>query len=70
MEENSKEKKMEVADAQFVGGMGSLENDNCKVIVGCNKNTFEMVVPILLSLSSEVVHCGGTGSSQVARVGI
>lgn len=57
-----------MADAPVSGGVGGAEAATLTFMVGASPQLFETVKPVLASMGKNIVHCGETGSGQVAKI--
>jgi 3-hydroxyisobutyrate dehydrogenase len=57
-----------MADAPVSGGTGGAEAGTLTFMVGAEVALFERVQPILAHLGRNIVHCGGPGTGQVAKI--
>ena len=55
-------------DAPVSGGTGGAEAGTLTFMVGGNKEDFDRAQPLLLKMGKNIVHCGGSGNGQVAKV--
>ena len=57
-----------MADAPVSGGTGGAENASLTFMVGAAPALFELIRPILAHMGKNVVHCGDSGTGQVAKI--
>ncbi|WP_321782824.1 3-hydroxyisobutyrate dehydrogenase [Burkholderia pyrrocinia] len=57
-----------LADAPVSGGTGGAQAGTLTFMVGANAALFERIRPVLLDMGKNVVHCGGTGTGQIAKI--
>lgn len=55
-------------DAPVSGGTGGAAAGTLTFMVGGDNSTFEQARPILAAMGKNIVHCGGAGNGQVAKV--
>ena len=55
-------------DAPVSGGTGGAEAGTLTFMVGGGKVDFDRVQPLLSNMGKNIVHCGGSGNGQVAKV--
>jgi len=55
-------------DAPVSGGVGGAQNATLTFMVGGSKEDFDRVKPLLELMGKNIVHCGGPGNGQVAKV--
>jgi len=53
---------------QVSGGCHRAATGNISIFAGCNRDTFERILPILTTLGRRVLHTGGLGSASVLKV--
>jgi 3-hydroxyisobutyrate dehydrogenase len=56
------------ADAPVSGGTGGAQAGTLTFMVGADVTMFEQLLPVLGSMGRNLVHCGGTGTGQVAKI--
>ncbi len=56
------------ADAPVSGGTKGARDGTLTFMVGTSPSTFPVLKPTLLDMGTKVVHCGGPGTGQVAKV--
>jgi 3-hydroxyisobutyrate dehydrogenase len=57
-----------MADAPVSGGTGGAESGSLTFMVGAADALFERIGPILAHMGKNIVHCGGPGTGQVAKI--
>ena len=57
-----------MVDAPVSGGTGGAEAGTLTFMVGGDVADFEKAKPILQCMGRNIVHCGGTGNGQVAKI--
>jgi len=57
-----------ILDAPVSGGINGAANATLTFMVGGDKEAFDRATPILKLMGKTVVHCGGPGNGQVAKV--
>jgi 3-hydroxyisobutyrate dehydrogenase len=57
-----------MADAPVSGGTGGAESGSLTFMVGAEPALFERIRPILAHMGKNIVHCGGSGTGQVAKI--
>lgn len=57
-----------IVDAPVSGGTAGAEAATLTFMVGSDDATFERSQPILAAMGKNIVHCGGAGTGQVAKV--
>lgn len=57
-----------MADAPVSGGTGGAEAATLTFMVGASKQLFEGIEPVLSQMGKNIVHCGGAGNGQVAKI--
>ncbi|WP_175689499.1 3-hydroxyisobutyrate dehydrogenase [Burkholderia anthina] len=57
-----------LADAPVSGGTGGAQAGTLTFMVGAADALFERIRPVLLDMGKNVVHCGGTGTGQIAKI--
>ncbi|HEY3599237.1 MAG TPA: 3-hydroxyisobutyrate dehydrogenase [Paraburkholderia sp.] len=55
-------------DAPVSGGTGGAEAGTLTFMVGGSAAVFEQVKPVLSGMGKNIVHCGATGTGQVAKI--
>ncbi len=61
-------KKFNMVDAPVSGGTGGAEAGTLTFMVGGDMADFEKAKPILECMGKNIVHCGGAGNGQVAKI--
>jgi len=64
----AKAKGYNMVDAPVSGGTGGAEAGTLTFMVGGDAADFEKAKPILQCMGKNIVHCGGTGNGQVAKI--
>jgi 3-hydroxyisobutyrate dehydrogenase len=57
-----------MADAPVSGGTGGAEAGTLTFMVGAEPALFALIRPILAEMGKNIVHCGGAGNGQVAKI--
>jgi 3-hydroxyisobutyrate dehydrogenase len=57
-----------MADAPVSGGTGGAEAGTLTFMVGAEQPLFERIRPVLAHMGKNIVHCGGGGTGQVAKI--
>lgn len=57
-----------MADAPVSGGTGGAETGMLTFMVGATPEVFARISPVLCQMGKNVVHCGGSGTGQVAKI--
>jgi 3-hydroxyisobutyrate dehydrogenase len=57
-----------MADAPVSGGTGGAEAGTLTFMVGGTPEVFERIAPILKHMGKNIVHCGASGTGQVAKI--
>jgi len=57
-----------MADAPVSGGTGGAEGGTLTFMVGADPTLFERIKPLLAQMGRNIVHCGGVGTGQVAKI--
>jgi 3-hydroxyisobutyrate dehydrogenase len=57
-----------MADAPVSGGTGGAEAGTLTFMVGGEADVFERIAPLLRHMGKNIVHCGGAGTGQVAKI--
>ncbi|HLX03084.1 MAG TPA: 3-hydroxyisobutyrate dehydrogenase, partial [Trinickia sp.] len=55
-------------DAPVSGGTGGAAAGTLTFMVGANAAAYEQVKPLLAAMGKNIVHCGDTGTGQVAKI--
>jgi 3-hydroxyisobutyrate dehydrogenase len=65
---DAKAKGCPMVDAPVSGGVGGAEAGTLTFMVGGEPRDFEAAKPILQAMGKNIVHCGGIGNGQVAKI--
>jgi 3-hydroxyisobutyrate dehydrogenase len=65
---DAKAKSCPMVDAPVSGGVGGAEAGTLTFMVGGEARDFEAAKPILQAMGKNIVHCGGSGNGQVAKI--
>lgn len=65
---DAKAKGCPMVDAPVSGGVGGAEAGTLTFMVGGDAHDYEVTKPILLAMGKNIVHCGGAGNGQVAKI--
>jgi 3-hydroxyisobutyrate dehydrogenase len=65
---DAKAKGCRMVDAPVSGGVGGAEAATLTFMVGGEAADYEAAKPILQAMGKNVVHCGGSGNGQVAKI--
>jgi 3-hydroxyisobutyrate dehydrogenase len=57
-----------MADAPVSGGTGGAEAGTLTFMVGAEPELFEQIKPVLAHMGRNLVHCGGVGTGQTAKI--
>ncbi|EHP44551.1 3-hydroxyisobutyrate dehydrogenase [Cupriavidus basilensis OR16] len=57
-----------MADAPVSGGTGGAQAGTLTFMVGAEQALFDQLQPVLSGMGRNIVHCGGTGTGQVAKI--
>jgi 3-hydroxyisobutyrate dehydrogenase len=57
-----------MADAPVSGGTGGAEAGTLTFMVGGDTGVFERIAPVLRHMGKNIVHCGESGTGQVAKI--
>ncbi len=57
-----------MADAPVSGGTGGAQAATLTFMVGAEPALFDRIKPVLAQMGKNIVHCGGTGTGQVAKI--
>ena len=57
-----------MADAPVSGGTGGAEAGTLTFMVGGSLEVFEQIAPVLRQMGKNIVHCGDSGTGQVAKI--
>ena len=58
----------QVADCPVSGGCHRAATGNIAILAGCERSTFEQVLPVLSILGREILHTGPVGSASTLKV--
>ncbi|HAJ30524.1 MAG TPA: 3-hydroxyisobutyrate dehydrogenase, partial [Gammaproteobacteria bacterium] len=58
----------QAADCPVSGGCHRAATGNIAILAGCERNTFEAILPILTLLGREILHVGALGSASTIKV--
>lgn len=58
----------EAVDCPVSGGCHRAGTGNISIFAGCNRNTFERILPLLTTMGRRVLHTGEVGSASVLKV--
>jgi 3-hydroxyisobutyrate dehydrogenase len=65
---DAKAKGCAMVDAPVSGGVGGAEAGTLTFMVGGDAADFERAKPVLQAMGKNIVHCGGSGNGQVAKI--
>jgi 3-hydroxyisobutyrate dehydrogenase len=65
---DARAKSLAMVDAPVSGGTGGAEAGTLTFMVGGEVADFERAKPILQAMGKNIVHCGGAGNGQVAKI--
>jgi 3-hydroxyisobutyrate dehydrogenase len=65
---DAKARSSPMVDAPVSGGVGGAEAGTLTFMVGGEARDFEVAKPILQAMGKNIVHCGGIGNGQVAKI--
>lgn len=65
---DAKAKGCPMVDAPVSGGVGGAEAGTLTFMVGGDARDFEVAKPVLQAMGKNIVHCGGIGNGQVAKI--
>jgi 3-hydroxyisobutyrate dehydrogenase len=65
---DARAKSLAMVDAPVSGGTGGAEAGTLTFMVGGETENFERAKPILQAMGKNIVHCGGAGNGQVAKI--
>jgi 3-hydroxyisobutyrate dehydrogenase len=68
LQKSAESRKLRFLDAPVSGGVGGAEAGTLTFMVGGTAADFEAAKPILQSMGRSIVHCGGTGTGQIAKL--
>jgi 3-hydroxyisobutyrate dehydrogenase len=57
-----------MADAPVSGGTGGAETGTLTFMVGADPSLYERIKALLAHMGKNIVHCGGAGTGQVAKI--
>ncbi|MBT7800403.1 MAG: NAD(P)-dependent oxidoreductase [Tateyamaria sp.] len=58
----------EAVDCPVSGGCHRADTGNISIFAGCNRNTFERILPLLTTMGRRILHTGEVGSASVLKV--
>lgn len=61
-------KGLPMIDAPVSGGVGGAEAGTLTFMVGGDTKNFDAAKPVLQGMGKNIVHCGGAGNGQVAKI--
>jgi len=64
----AKAKGCPMIDAPVSGGVGGAEAGTLTFMVGGEASDYERMKPVLQAMGKNIVHCGGAGNGQVAKI--
>jgi 3-hydroxyisobutyrate dehydrogenase len=64
----AKSKGLASLDAPVSGGVGGAEAATLTFMAGGEQSAFESAQPILAAMGKKIVHCGGAGAGQAAKI--
>ena len=65
---DAKARSSPMVDAPVSGGVGGAEAGTLTFMVGGEARDFEVAKPVLQAMGKNIVHCGGIGNGQVAKI--
>jgi len=65
---DARAKSCPMIDAPVSGGVGGAEAGTLTFMVGGEAKDFEAARPVLQCMGKNIVHCGGSGNGQVAKI--
>ncbi len=65
---DAKAKGCPMVDAPVSGGVGGAEAGTLTFMVGGEARDYETAKPVLQAMGKNIVHCGGIGNGQVAKI--
>jgi 3-hydroxyisobutyrate dehydrogenase len=65
---DAKAKNCPMIDAPVSGGVGGAEAGTLTFMVGGDVQDYEALKPVLQAMGKNIVHCGGSGNGQVAKI--
>ncbi|MEM7342912.1 MAG: NAD(P)-dependent oxidoreductase [Chloroflexota bacterium] len=63
-----KEKGAEPVDCPVSGGCHRAATGNIAIFAGCERDTFERILPVLTAMGRRILHTGGLGSASILKV--
>ena len=57
-----------VVDAPVSGGTGGAQAGTLTFMVGSTQEQYDRITPVLKGMGKNIVHCGGVGTGQVAKI--
>lgn len=57
-----------LGDAPVSGGTGGAQAGTLTFMVGASAEHFEVLKPVLAQMGKNIVHCGGIGTGQIAKI--
>ncbi len=57
-----------VVDAPVSGGTGGAQAGTLTFMVGSTQEQYDWITPVLKGMGKNIVHCGGVGTGQVAKI--
>lgn len=68
LHETAQSKGFDSLDAPVSGGVMGAENASLTFMVGGNDSTFQKAQPLLAQMGQKIVHAGGAGTGQAAKI--
>ncbi|CAK9806162.1 3-hydroxyisobutyrate dehydrogenase, mitochondrial [Anthophora quadrimaculata] len=68
LEKEAEKSGVRFIDSPVSGGVNAAKDGTLTFMVGGSKENFELVVPLLKSMGSRIVHCGDVGMGQAAKL--
>ena len=65
---DARAKRLTMIDAPVSGGTGGAEAGTLTFMVGGELADYEKAKPVLAAMGKNIVHCGGAGNGQVAKI--
>jgi 3-hydroxyisobutyrate dehydrogenase len=65
---DAKARQCPMVDAPVSGGVGGAEAGSLTFMVGGDAADYEAAKPVLQAMGKNIVHCGGSGNGQVAKI--
>ena len=62
------ERGLDMLDAPVSGGVGGAQAGTLTFMVGCSDTAFARAQPILAAMGKTIVHAGGSGNGQAAKI--